>query len=169
MESRFRGRALKLGPNISTEQILPARYSTLTKPEDLVPHVFEGIDPLFMSRMKKGDIIVAGANFGCGGSREIAAIAVKLSGLAAIVAESFSRIFYRNAMNIAFPLIEAAGVFPGIAEGAIIEVDLDKGLVRDITKMRNFHSVPYPDFMKTLMQVGGLEEYVRQRVKKTEL
>lgn len=169
VEKKFRARVVKFGTNIRSEQILPVRYCTLTRPEELAPHVMEGADPTVASRIKKGDVILAGANFGCGGSLEAAPLAIKSAGVAGVIAESFARIFYRNAINIGLPILEAVGVWPGCADGDMLEVDLDRGLIRNITKMRTFQSTPFTDFMQTLMQLGGLEEYVRQRLRRAKV
>lgn len=166
MEKRFRGRAIKIGNNIETGQIVAPRLWSATKPEQVLPQLFAGVDPTLQPRLKKGDILVAGSNFGCGSSHEIAPLAIKWSGVQAIVAESFARFFYRNAINIGLPIVEALGVYAGVAEGEMVEVDLDQGLAKNISRMRNFRAAPFPDFMQTLLQVGGLEEYVRQRLKR---
>ncbi|MBI2837331.1 MAG: 3-isopropylmalate dehydratase small subunit [Acidobacteria bacterium] len=166
MDFKFRGRALKFGHNIDAEQILPSRYTLSARQEEVVPHVMSGADPHIGIRLKKGDIIVAGTNFGCGSALEIVPLALKWAGVAAVIAESFSRVFYRNAINIGFPILEGTGVYAGIGEGDMVEIDLERGLIRSITKMRNFPTAPFPDFMQTLMHVGGLEEYVRQRLKR---
>ncbi|MEW6365972.1 MAG: 3-isopropylmalate dehydratase small subunit [Acidobacteriota bacterium] len=164
MLMKFRATAHAYGNYIDTEQILPARYCLSRKPEDLVPHLMEGADPEFAKRMKKGDIIVGGHGFGCGSPREIAALVIKWAGIRAVLADSFDRFFYRNAVNIGLPVLEVLAVQYGIKTGELVEVDPDQGLVRNVSKMRGFHCTPIHDFVKTLILTGGLEDYARRRI-----
>jgi len=160
----LKGKAHKFGANVDTDAIIPARYLNVSEPEELAQHCMEGIDSEFLSRVKPGDIIVGTTNFGCGSSREHAPIAIKAAGISCVIAQSFARIFFRNAINIGLPLLECAQA-DEIEQDDELEVALEKGEIRDITKDRLFRAEPYPDFMLELVSTGGLIEYTRKKIK----
>lgn len=162
----IKGRVWKFGDNIDTDAIIPARYLNTSDPKELASHVMEDADRDFPGKVKEGDIIVAGRNFGCGSSREHAPIAIKAAGIKAVVAESFARIFYRNAFNIGLPIFEAAGVAVSVSEGDVVEIDADKGSVKDTTNGKELKSAPIPPFMQELISSGGLVEWTKKRLKK---
>lgn len=159
---KISGRAWIYGDNVDTDVIIPARYLTTSAPEILAPHCMEDIDPAFAGGVGQGDIIVAGNNFGCGSSREHAPIAIKASGVSCVIAESFARIFFRNAINIGLPILECPGITA--AKGDEIEVDLGTGVIRNKTTGRDFSSNPIPEFLQSLFAAGGLVPYVRERL-----
>jgi len=159
----LKGKVHKYGANVDTDAIIPARYLNVSEPGELAEHCMEGIDGEFLSRVKSGDIIVATTNFGCGSSREHAPIAIKAAGISCIIAQSFARIFFRNAINIALPLLECAQANE-IEQGDELEVALEKGEISDITRNKVFKAEPYPDFMLQIILVGGLIEYTRKKI-----
>ncbi|MCX9025837.1 MAG: homoaconitase small subunit [Candidatus Methanoperedens sp.] len=152
--NRISGRVWKFGDNIDTDVIIPGKYLRTTDMNVFASHVMEGIDPEFAKKVKKGDIIVAGKNFGCGSSREQAPLALKHAGIACIVAESFARIFFRNAINVGLPIIEAK---IDCNEGDIIEIDLGNGIVKH--KDKTFSATKLPDFLREILADGGLVEH----------
>ena len=158
------GNAHKYGDHIDTDVIIPARYLNMTDPDELAGHCMEDIDSSFLSKVERGDVMVAGKNFGCGSSREHAPIAIKASGIAAVIAESFARIFYRNGFNIGLPLIESAEAAAGISDGDEVEVSLEEGVVRDLTTGEEYRFAPITGIAAELLEVGGLRERVRQRL-----
>ena len=160
----FKGRVWRFGDDIDTDAIIPARYLNTSDPQELARHVMEDADREFPSKVRPGDIIVAGKNFGCGSSREHAPIAIKAAGIQAVIAKSFARIFYRNAFNIGLPIFELpeAGL---IREGDIIEIDADTGIIRNITTSQEYKAKPIPPFMQELIKAGGLIEWVKKRLK----
>ncbi len=160
----LKGKVHKYGANVDTDVIIPARYLNLSEPDELARHCMEDIDPEFVSRVEPGDIMVASTNFGCGSSREHAPLAIKASGISCIIAKSFARIFFRNAINIGLPLLECDEAVDNTDAGDILEVDLAAGRVNNLTKGREFTSKPYPDFMAELFSAGGLIEHTRQRL-----
>ncbi len=155
---RISGRVWKFGDNIDTDVIIPGKYLRTTDMSVFASHVMEGIDPQFSKKVQKGDIIVAGKNFGCGSSREQAPLALKHAGVACIVAESFARIFFRNAINVGLPIIEAK---VDCEEGDIIEIDLGKGLVKN--KDRSYQGTRLPDFLREILVDGGLVEHRKKK------
>ncbi len=161
----LKGVVHKYGANVDTDAIVPARYLNVSEPAELAAHCMEGIDSEFLSRVKPGDIIVATTNFGCGSSREHAPIAIKAAGIACVIAQSFARIFFRNAINIGLPPLECADT-DEIKPGDELEVALEKGEIRDITKDKVFKAEPYPDFMLELISAGGLIEYTKKKIKR---
>ena len=161
----FRGKVWKFGDNVDTDVIMPARYLNTTNPQELASHCMEDIDKDFANKISKGDIIVAGRNFGCGSSREHAPVAIKACGISCVVAVSFARIFFRNAINIGLPILESKEASCDIKDGDIIEVDLNKGDIKNITNGKVFHSQPFPEFMQKLIKAGGLMEWVKERIK----
>jgi 3-isopropylmalate/(R)-2-methylmalate dehydratase small subunit len=158
----IRGRAHKFGDNIDTDAIIPATYANLTDPAELGRHCMEHISPGFALRISAGDIIVGGSNFGCGSSREIAPLAIKGAGISGVIAKSFARIFYRNAINIALPLLESPEATEGTEEGDSLEIDLLRGEIRNLTRGKVFKAAPYPEFVRELVAAGGLVEYARR-------
>ncbi len=161
----LKGKVWKFGVNIDTDAIIPARYLNTSDPQELAKHLMEDADKDFPSKVKAGDMITADANFGCGSSREHAPIAIKAAGIQAVVAKSFARIFYRNAFNIGLPIFESEEAPEKISEGDEIEVDADKGIIRNITKGEEYTSKPIPPFMQELISAGGLIEWTKKRIK----
>jgi 3-isopropylmalate/(R)-2-methylmalate dehydratase small subunit len=161
----LKGKTWKFGDNIDTDAIIPARYLNTSDPKELAKHVMEDADRDFASKSKAGDLIVAGANFGCGSSREHAPIAIKAASLQAIVAKSFARIFYRNAFNIGLPIFESEEASEKISEGDEIEIDADTGRIRNITQGEEYAAKAIPPFMQELISAGGLIEWTRKRLK----
>jgi 3-isopropylmalate/(R)-2-methylmalate dehydratase small subunit len=165
----IKGRVWKFGDDIDTDAIIPARYLNTSDPAELAKHVMEDADRDFSRRVKSGDLIVAGKNFGCGSSREHAPIAIKASGIQAVVAKSFARIFYRNAFNIGLPIFESEGASEKIKEGEEIEIDADKGVIRNLMTMEEYKANPIPPFMQELIAAGGLIEWTKEKLKVKEL
>ncbi|HOP11957.1 MAG TPA: 3-isopropylmalate dehydratase small subunit [Oscillospiraceae bacterium] len=150
------GTVIKYGNNVDTDVIIPARYLNSSDPKELASHCMEDIDATFVKRVKAGDIIVGGRNFGCGSSREHAPLAIKTSGIACVVAESFARIFYRNAINIGLPIIECPEASKAIAEGDEVEIDFDSGKIIDFTAKKTYTAQPFPQFIQSIIEAGGL-------------
>lgn len=167
MEIKLKGRAWVFGDNVDTDVILPARYLVTSDPEQLAPHCMEDIDPKYAKESKPGDVMVAGMNFGCGSSREHAPIAIKHSGASCVIAGSFARIFFRNAINIGLPILECVEASkPGAIEpGDEIEVDLSTGTIVDKTNGRTFKAAPVPRFLQDLYDAGGLVPYTAKRLR----
>jgi len=161
---KLKGRAHKYGANVDTDAIIPARYLNVWEPAELAAHCMEDVDEGFLKRVKKGDIVVATTNFGCGSSREHAPIALKAAGVSCVIAQSFARIFFRNAINIGLPLLECA-MADKIGSGDVLEVTLETGQIKNVTKGKIYKAEPYPDFMMELVSAGGLIEYTRKRIK----
>ena len=158
---KFIGRVWKFGDNIDTDAIIPARYLNISDPQGLAAHCMEDADPEFMKKMKPGDIIVGGENFGCGSSREHAPIAIKAAGIACVVAKSFARIFYRNAFNMGLPIFESCELWGLVENGTEIEVDADAGLIRIIGAAgAPLQIPPVPSFMQELIADGGLMNHI---------
>jgi 3-isopropylmalate/(R)-2-methylmalate dehydratase small subunit len=159
-----RGRAWKFGNDIDTDAIIPARYLNTSDPRDLAAHCMEDADPEFTKKVQEGDVIVAGKNFGCGSSREHAPISIKASGVGCVIAESFARIFYRNAFNMGLPILECQEAVASIQDGDVVEVDLGEGLIVNHTRNESYRSQPVPPFMRKLLEAGGLMPYVREQM-----
>lgn len=159
----IKGKARLFGDNVNTDVIIPARYLNTSDPTELAAHCMEDLDPKFIERVKPGDILVAGKNFGCGSSREHAPIALKAAGISCIIAQSFARIFFRNALNIGLPILESSEAVSSIREGDPVEVELDKGLIKDLSSGRTFNAQPFPPFMRDLIAEGGLLAYAAKR------
>lgn len=159
----LKGKAFIFGNDIDTDVIIPARYLNTSDPEELARHCMEGVDQSFPARLKKGDMIVAGKNFGCGSSREHAPVAIKAVGVSCVIARSFARIFYRNAFNIGLPILEAPEAVDGIKNGDEIEVDTAKGKVKNLTRGAEFSVKPIPPFMQELLDSGGLINYMMKK------
>ncbi len=158
------GKAHKYGDHIDTDAIIPARYLNMTDPDELAGHCMEDIDSGFVSKVRRGDVMVAGKNFGCGSSREHAPIALKAAGIAVVIAETFARIFYRNGFNIGLPLIESAGAAQGIDDGDEVEIDLESGVVRNVTKGEEYQFAPITGIAAELLEIGGLRERVKRQL-----
>jgi 3-isopropylmalate/(R)-2-methylmalate dehydratase small subunit len=161
---KLKGKAHKYGANVDTDAIIPARYLNVWEPAELAAHCMEDIDEEFLKRVKKGDMVVATTNYGCGSSREHAPIALKAAGVSCVIAKSFARIFFRNAINIGLPLLEC-GMADKIDSGDVLEVTLETGQIKNVTKGKTYKAEPYPDFMMELVSAGGLIEYTKKRIK----
>lgn len=162
----FKGRTWKFGSDVDTDAIIPARYLNTSDPAELASHCMEDADPAFPSKVKPGDILVAGKNFGCGSSREHAPIAIKAAGVSCVIARTFARIFYRNAFNIGLPIFESPEAAEGISEGDEVTVDPDTGVITNLTTGKTYQATPVPPFMQQIIAAGGLIHYVAERVKK---
>lgn len=165
MKDKIKGRVWKFGDDIDTDIIIPGRYLVITDENELAKHVMEGLDPEFYSKTKEGDIILAGKNFGCGSSREHAPIALKAAGISAVVAESFARIFYRNAINVGFPLLESEKISSSFDEGEEIELDMDKGVLKNEGTGKEYEVKKLPEFMLEILNNGGLIPYLKEKLK----
>ena len=161
---KLKGAVHKYGANVDTDAIIPARYLNVSQPAELAKHCMEDIDPQFTNRVKPGDIMVATTNFGCGSSREHAPLAIKASGISCIIAKSFARIFFRNAINIGLPLLECAEAVDNTETNNILEVDLSSGKIKNLSSGITFTAKPYPGFMAELISAGGLIEYTKKRL-----
>jgi len=150
----IKGTVIKYGDNVDTDVIIPARYLNTSDEKELAAHCMEDLDKTFVQRVKPGDIMVAGTNFGCGSSREHAPLSIKASGIACVVAKSFARIFYRNAINIGLPIIECDT--DAIGEGDTLEIDFDKGELRNLTQNTTLTFAPFPPFLQEIIRAGGL-------------
>jgi len=162
------GTVFRYNDNVDTDVIIPARYLNTIDSAELASHCMEDIDATFVKRVRPGDLIVAGKNFGCGSSREHAPIAIKAAGIACVIAQSFARIFYRNAINIGLPIMECPEAYDGIAAGDIVSVDFDAGKITNVTQKRTFQAAPFPPFMKDLIARGGLVNYVKSKLAATK-
>ena len=161
---KLRGKVHKYGANVDTDAIIPARYLNISDAAELAKYCMEGIDPDFVARVQPGDIIVAGTNFGCGSSREHAPLCIKAVGVSCVIAASFARIFYRNAINIGLPILECEEAAQASEAGDILEVELSTGEIVNTTKGLTFKAKPYPEFMLELVAAGGLVEYTKRRL-----
>jgi len=157
------GSVFKYGDNIDTDVIIPARYLNSSDPKELALHCMEDIDKEFIHKVRAGDVIVANKNFGCGSSREHAPLAIKSAGISCVIAETFARIFYRNALNIGLPIIECEAAAKGIQAGDIVEIDFDSGMIYNKTTGEEYQGVPFPPFMQELIHAGGLVNYINKR------
>ncbi len=160
---KVKGKAWKFGDDVNTDEIIPAIYLDTVDPKEMATHCMEGIDPDFIEKIAPGDIIVADKNFGCGSSREHAPIAIKAAEISCVIAKSFARIFYRNAINIGFPIFECEEAAFKIAEGDQLEVDLVSGTITNLTKNETYKAQPFPEFMQQIIEAGGLMNYVMAR------
>jgi 3-isopropylmalate/(R)-2-methylmalate dehydratase small subunit len=160
----LKGQVHKYGANVDTDVIIPARYLNVSDPLELAKHCMEDIDAQFVKKVKPGDIIMADANFGCGSSREHAPLAIKAAGVSCVVARSFARIFFRNAINIGLPLLECAECVEKTKAGDTLEVDLTSGKIVNLSNGLAFTASPYPDFMSELINAGGLINYTKNRL-----
>lgn len=157
------GKVFKYGDNVDTDVIIPARYLNSSDPAELATHCMEDIDKDFVNQVKKGDIIVAIKNFGCGSSREHAPIAIKASGVSCVIAETFARIFYRNAINIGLPIIECQEAAAGIEAGDEVEIDFDSGVITNKTKNESYQGQAFPEFMQKIIKAEGLMNYINAK------
>lgn len=153
---KAQGTVFKYGDNIDTDVIIPARYLNTQNPQELATHCMEDIDKTFITRVQPGDIMVGGENFGCGSSREHAPLAIKTAGVSCVIAKSFARIFYRNAINIGLPILECPAASEAIANGDTVAVDFDTGLITDETTGQTFEAAPFPPFIQKIITAGGL-------------
>ena len=160
---RALGKVHKYGDNVDTDVIIPARYLNSSDPAELAKNCMEDIDPEFVKRVQKGDIIVANKNFGCGSSREHAPIAIKAAGISCVIAETFARIFYRNSINIGLPIIECPEAAQAIEAGDEVEIDFDTGFIYDITQDKKFKGQAFPPFMQKIIEAEGLMNYINQQ------
>jgi len=160
----IQGKVIKYGDNIDTDVIIPARYLNTSDPAELAKHCMEDLDKSFAARVQPGDIIAAGRNFGCGSSREHAPIALKASGISLVIAETFARIFYRNAINIGLPILECPEASRAVAAGDQVGVDLNTGRIENLTSGSIYQAEAFPDFMQDIIGSGGLIDYVRGRM-----
>ncbi len=159
------GRAWKFGNDLDTDVIIPARYLNTFDPEELAKHLMEDADKDFRGKVKPGDVIVAGKNFGCGSSREHAPIAIKAAGIQAVIAKSFARIFYRNAFNIGLPIFESVEASEKIKEADLIGIDASNGIIKNLTTNEEYKANPIPPFMQELISAGGLVEWTKKKLK----
>ena len=161
---KYTGTVIKYGDNVDTDVIIPARYLNTSDHKELASHCMEDLDKTFVSRVQPGDIMTAGQNFGCGSSREHAPIAIKASGVSLVIAKSFARIFYRNAINIGLAIVECPEAVDGISEGDKVEADLDNGVIRNLTTGAEFKTAPFPEFVQKIIENGGLIQSIAQGV-----
>ncbi|MDD6275315.1 MAG: 3-isopropylmalate dehydratase small subunit [Clostridia bacterium] len=161
---KFNGKVIKYADNVDTDVIIPARYLNTIDKKELASHCMEDLDPTFVKRVNEGDIMVAGYNFGCGSSREHAPIAIKESGISLVIAKSFARIFYRNAINIGLAIVECPEAAEAIGEGDDVEADLDAGIITDKTTGKSFKTEPFPEFIQQIISNGGLVESVKKNI-----
>lgn len=159
----LKGNAHKYGSNINTDEIIPARYLNTSDAAELARHCMEDLDKDFVSKMKAGDFIVAGNNFGCGSSREHAPLCIKAAGVSGVIARSYARIFFRNAINIGLPILESDEAVEKIRTGDAIEVDLAAGEIKNLTRNETYRAQPFPGFMQEIIKKGGLLEYIKGR------
>ncbi|MBC8584218.1 3-isopropylmalate dehydratase small subunit [Youxingia wuxianensis] len=157
------GYVFKYGDNIDTDVIIPARYLNISDRKELVSHCMEDIDKDFIKKVKPGDIIVGGYNFGCGSSREHAPMVIKECGVSCVIAKSFARIFYRNAINIGMPILECEAASDAIASGDQVKIDFDRGKIYNITKNETYKAIPFPEFIKEIIQAGGLLNSIKEK------
>lgn len=165
----IKGKIWKFKDNIDTDVIIPARYLNTSDPKELALHCMEDYDSEFVKKMNQGDIIVAGRNFGCGSSREHAPIALKAAGVSCIIAKSFARIFFRNAINIGLPIFESIEVVEQCSQGDMLEADTVQGVIKNLTKDKVYKTNLLPEFIQKIIAVGGLREYVKDEVKRRKI
>ena len=165
----IRGKAHKFGAHIDTDQIIPAKFLTTTDPQELGEHCMENNDPEFAKRVQPGDVIVADVNFGCGSSREHAQISIKACGVSCVIAKSFARIFFRNAINQGLPVLECPEAVDTTEPGDELEVDLSTGTIRNVTRDQTFQAKAYEPFLLELLEAGGIIEYTKRRLAQGEL
>ncbi len=161
----IRGKAWKYGDNIDTDVIIPGRYCHIVDPVELGKHALADLDPEFVNKVCPGDLIVAGTNFGCGSSREMAPLAIKGAGVSAVVAASFARIFFRNAINIGLPIFQSAEAARAIETGDELVIEPETGIIRNLTKGEQYQAAAFPDFIQDIVRLGGLKPYVEKRLR----
>ena len=159
---KAKGTVFRYGDNVDTDVIIPARYLNTSDPKELAKYCMEDIDKNFVNEVKEGDIIVADKNFGCGSSREHAPIAIKAAGVSCVIARTFARIFYRNAINIGLPIVECEAAADGIEKGNVVEVDFATGVITNETKGETYQGHPFPEFMQKIIAANGLVNYIRE-------
>ncbi len=157
-----KGRVFKYQDNVDTDVIIPARYLNSADAAELAEHCMEDIDPTFVKKVRKGDIIVAGKNFGCGSSREHAPLAIKEAGISCVIAKTFARIFFRNSINIGLPILECPEAVEGTKEGDELEIDFSTGEIMNLTTGVMYKAEPFPPFMQALIEAGGLAPYIKE-------
>ena len=160
---KARGHVFKYGDNVDTDVIIPARYLNATEGAELARHCMEDIDKEFVGKVQPGDMIVANKNFGCGSSREHAPIAIKAAGVSCVIAETFARIFYRNAINIGLPIIECPEAAAGIEDGDEVAIDFDSGIIKNLTRGTSFQGQAFPEFMQKIIAAEGLINYINRK------
>jgi 3-isopropylmalate/(R)-2-methylmalate dehydratase small subunit len=165
----IKGKVWKFKDNIDTDVIIPARYLNTSDPKELALHCMEDYDSEFVKKMNQGDIIIAGRNFGCGSSREHAPIALKAAGVSCIIAQSFARIFFRNAINIGLPIFESIEVVEQCSQGDMLEADTVQGVIKNLTKDKVYKTNLLPEFIQKIIAVGGLRKYVKEEVKRRKI
>ena len=158
-----KGRVHKYGDNVDTDVIIPARYLNSSDPKELATHCMEDIDKTFVQKVTQGDIIIANKNFGCGSSREHAPIAIKASGISCVIAETFARIFYRNAINIGLPILDCPDAAKEIQDGDIVSIDFDSWIITNETANKTYQEQPFPEFMQKIIHAEGLINYINQK------
>ncbi len=158
-----KGKVIKYGDNVDTDVIIPARYLNSSDPKELATHCMEDLDKDFLKKMNTGDIMVANKNFGCGSSREHAPIAIKACGISCVIAKTFARIFYRNAINIGLPIIECPEAVDGIDENDEVSIDFKSGIITNLTKGTSYKGQPFPEFMQKIIDSEGLINYINQK------
>ena len=161
----IRGNTWKYGDNIDTDVIIPGRYCHIVDPVELGKHALADLDPGFVGKMSRGDVIVAGTNFGCGSSREMAPIAIKAAGVSAVVAASFARIFFRNAINIGLPIFQSAEAARAIENGDELAIEPESGMIQNLTRGEQYQAAAFPDFIQDIVRLGGLKAYVEKRLR----
>lgn len=162
---KIRGKVHKFGNNVNTDEIIPAKFLNVSDAQKLGRHCMEGVSPGFAKRVRKGDIIVGGKNFGCGSSREHAPVSIKACGVSCVVADSFARIFYRNAINIGLPILESKQA-QKISKNNLLEIDLKQGIINNLTKKKRYTAQGFPKFMQELIEAGGLMQWVKKKYTK---
>ncbi len=165
----IKGKIWKFKDNIDTDVIIPARYLNTSDPKELAQHCMEDYDSEFIKKMQRGEIIVAGNNFGCGSSREHAPIALKEAGISCVIAKSFARIFFRNAINIGLLIFESVEAVERSVQGNILEIDTEQGVIKNLSKNETYKARPLPEFIQKIISVGGLREYVKEEVKRRKI
>jgi len=165
----LRGTAFRYGDNVDTDAIIPARYLNTSDPKELAMHCMEDIDETFLAKIKQGDIIVAGRNFGCGSSREHAPVAIKAAGISCVIAETFARIFFRNAINIGLPILECPEAVAEVEQGHVLSVDLALGKITNETLGKSYEATVYPQFMLDIINAGGLVPHTKQRLAREKM
>ena len=165
---KFNGTVIKYGRDIDTDVIIAARYLNTSDPKELAKHCMQDLDPTFVERVKPGDIMVAEENFGCGSSREHAPIAIKAAGVDVVIAKSFARIFYRNAINTGLAILECPEAVDGISEGDTVSVDADAGIITDETAGKSWQAQPFPPFIKEIIEAGGLVARTKNKMKEEQ-
>lgn len=160
----IKGKTHKYGDHVDTDVIIPARYCTSFRMEELAPHCLEDLDVDFVKKVQPGDILMAGENFGCGSSRENAPLAIKGAGVSCVIARNYARIFFRNSINIGLPILESIEAVEGTEDGDQLEIDLEQGIIRNVTRNKEFRSLPLPDEIKRIVDAGGMVPFVRQQL-----